>query len=128
MAGAEQHVRGQGWARFAGILLLIVGAFNLIEGIVALSEDRLLRPADLVTGDLVMWGSLLVIIGPFQIVVGCLLLRRNGLGVILGIMLAAINVRTHLFVLPAYPAWSLLVIAVDLLVIYGLTVYGDSFD
>lgn len=127
MTGAAESVRGQGWATFAGILLVVVGAFNLVEGIVALSEDRLLRPEDLVVGDLLMWGTILVLMGPFQIVVGWLLLRRHGLGVLLGIMLAGISVLVHLMFLPAYPLWSLVVIAIDVAVIYGLTIYGDSF-
>ena len=127
MTGAAESVRGQGWATFAGILLVVVGAFNLVEGIVALSGDRLLRPDDLVVGSLIMWGTILVLMGPFQVVVGWLLLRRNGLGVLLGIMLAGISVLVHLMFLPAYPLWSLVVIAIDVAVIYGLTIYGDSF-
>jgi hypothetical protein len=108
-------------------LFVIVGTFNLIEGIVALSGDPLLSEGALVTGDLTMWGTLLVLMGPFQIVVGALLLRRNGFGVVLGIFLAGINIVVHLFFLPAYPIWSVLVIAIDVAVIYGLTIYGDSF-
>lgn len=127
MADSTDHVRGAGWAPFAGTLFLIVGAFNLIEGTVALSGDPLLSEGALVTGDLTMWGTLLVLMGPFQMVVGFLLLRRNGFGVVLGIFLAGINIVTHLFFLPAYPIWSVLVIAIDLAVIYGLTIYGDSF-
>jgi hypothetical protein len=127
MNSYTEHVRGAGWAPFAGTLFVIVGAFNLIEGIVALSGAPLLSEGALVTGDLTMWGTLLVFMGPFQIVVGALLLRRNGFGVVLGIFLAAINVVVHLFFLPAYPIWSVLVIAIDVAVIYGLTIYGDSF-
>ena len=31
------------------------------------------------------------------------------------------------FTLGAYPVWSIVVIAVDILIIYGLTVHGDAF-
>jgi hypothetical protein len=46
---------------------------------------------------------------------------------VLGIFLASLSLIAQLFFLPAYPNWSIIIMTIDVLVIYGLTVYGDAF-
>jgi hypothetical protein len=45
----------------------------------------------------------------------------------LGIFLLSLNLIAQLLFLPAYPVWSIIVMVIDGMAIYGLTVYGDSF-
>jgi hypothetical protein len=47
---------------------------------------------------------------------------------ILGIFLLALNLVARLFFLPVYPFWSIIVMVIDGLAIYGLTVYGEHFE
>jgi hypothetical protein len=58
---------------------------------------------------------------------GLLILRGNMLGALLGITLAAVNAVIALMSVGAYPVWSLVILALDGVVIYALTVYGDAF-
>jgi hypothetical protein len=61
-----------------------------------------------------------------QLATGVLILRRSQAGMALGIAIAAAGMLTHLFVIGAYPVWSVFVIVTDALVIYGLSVYVDD--
>jgi hypothetical protein len=125
--GIHKGARGAGWVPFAGTLFLILGAFNLIDGVAAVSEDGHFLGDELFVGNLVMWGTIMVTIGALQLATGWLLFRGSGLGVVLGIFMAGINIVAHLLFLPAYPIWSIIIMTLDVLVIYGLTIYGDSF-
>lgn len=131
MEGSRPHIhegaRGAGWVPFAGTLFLILGALNLIDGIAAVSHDSHFIGDQLFVGNLVEWGTIMLTIGGLQLVTGFLLFRGSGLGVVLGIFMAGINIVAHLLFLPAYPIWSIIIMAIDVLVIYGLTIYGDSF-
>ncbi len=42
-------------------------------------------------------------------------------------LLAGFNMVAHLFFIPAYPIWSVIIMIIDALVIYALTIYGDDF-
>jgi hypothetical protein len=41
-----------------------------------------------------------------------------------GILLAALSALANLVFIEAYPVWSIIIITVDVLVIYALTVHG----
>ena len=45
---------------------------------------------------------------------------------VVAVILASLNAVGHIFLLPTQPWWSLLVIALDVFVIYALTVHGKE--
>jgi hypothetical protein len=118
---------GAGWVVFAATLFMILGVFNVIDGIVALAEDDNFVADELFFGDLAFWGVVMLIIGLLQLLTAYLLYVGNAMGAVLGIFLASLSLIAQLFFLPAFPIWSIIIMVVDLLVIYGLTVYGDAF-
>ena len=118
---------GAGWVVFAATLFMILGVFNVIDGIVALAEDDNFVADELFFGDLAFWGVVMLIIGLLQLLTAYLLYVGNAMGAVLGIFLASLSLIAQLFFLPAYPIWSIIIMVVDVLVIYGLTVYGDAF-
>ena len=124
---AEQRARAVGWGTFAGVLFLLLGVFNLIDGIAAIAGDKRLAEDELFVGDLTMWGSILLIFGVAQLFVSTLIFRRSPMGQVGGILLAGTSLVVHFFILGAYPIWSLVSMAVAGLVIYALLVYGDEF-
>jgi hypothetical protein len=124
---AGTGVPGAGWVAFAATLFLVLGVFNVIDGIVALAEDENFVADELFFGDLAFWGVVMLIIGLTQLVTGWLLFAGNPAGVVLGVLLASLNLVAQLFFLPAFPIWSIIIMVVDVMVIYGLTVYGDAF-
>jgi hypothetical protein len=48
-------------------------------------------------------------------------------GLVLGVALASLNLVAQLFFVSAFPIWSILIMAIDVLIIYGLTVYAGQF-
>lgn len=113
---------------FAGALFVLVGAFNIADGLVAmLDPDWFGRDLDLLIVNIEAWGVLMFLSGILQIVVGWAILRRSRGGQIFGMCLAGINAFAHLLFIRHFPAWSLVIMAIDIAIIYVLTVYDDEF-
>ncbi|HVX20329.1 MAG TPA: hypothetical protein VHB02_03170 [Acidimicrobiales bacterium] len=118
-------VRSTGWRTFAGVLFVVVGAFNFIDGIVAIANAHYLSD-HLVFGDLRSWGWTMLILGIIVFLVGLAILAGQAWAGWVGIVLAALNAIGQLLFLPAYPFWSVITIALDVVVIYGLAVYATT--
>jgi hypothetical protein len=117
---------GENWAALAGCLFLILGMFNLIDGIAALANDDYFRVDELLFGDLSMWGVIFLVVGVLQLVTALLIFRGSLVGALLGITLAGVNAMIALLSVGAYPIWSIIILVLDGVVIYALTVYGDA--
>lgn len=118
--------KGAGWAAFAGVMVLMLGVFNAIWGLVALVDDDYFVAGGLLFWDLDGWGLVLLIIGGLQILAAMLIFVGNALGAFLGVLFAMLNAVGQLLAIEAYPIWSIIVLVLDALVIYALTVYGDA--
>jgi hypothetical protein len=117
-----------GAVTFAGVMLLVTGAFNLLDGVVALVNDDYYRVSQLLFGDFTAWGIWWLFCGAVLVVTGWLVLARRTIGLMLGVAAAGLNAFTQLMFLGAYPAWSIAAMVVDGLIIYALTVHVDDFD
>jgi len=120
------RVPGAGWVAFSATLFLVLGIFNIIDGLVAISKDSHFAGDNLFFGDLTLWGVILLIIGFVQLIASYML--YGGRGQLIGIFLLVLNLVAQLFFLPAYPIWSILVMVICGMAIYGLTVYGENFS
>ena len=120
----DPRVAGAGWVTFAATLFIILGSFNLIDGIVAIAKDDHFFADELFFGDLTLWGLILIAFGALQLYTGWALFSGSESGVFFGLVFASLNLIAQLFFLPAYPVWSVLIMVMDVLVIYGLTVHG----
>jgi hypothetical protein len=117
-----------GLVTFAGVMLVIAGAFNLLDGFVALVKDDYYIADELLFGSLSAWGVLWLLVGAMQLFAGYEVMKRKSWGVILGVLLAGVNAITQLMFLGAYPAWSIAILVVDGLIIYALTARTDEFE
>ena len=118
--------RGIGLVFFAGVMLLIVGFFNLIDGIAAIANSHVfIANATYVLGDLKTWGWVALILGIIQILAGGGVMVGNQAARWVGVGAIALNSIAQLFFIPAYPFWSLLIIAIDVVALYGLCAYGS---
>jgi len=126
-ASATRSGSGEGWAAFAAVVFLVLGIFNLVDGLVALINDDYFHADELLFGDLAVWGTLFLVVGAAQVLTGFLIFRGSPVGAVLGITLAALNAVLVLLSVGAYPVWSLIILALDGVVIYALTVYGDAY-
>lgn len=122
--------RPTGWVGmvvFAGVMLLMLGGFQLIEGIVALfRNDFYLTIASglVIPVDYTAWGWTHVLIGAAGVLTGLGIFAGQMWARVAGIVIAVLSALANLTFLPAYPFWAITVIAVDVLVIHALAMHG----
>ncbi len=118
-----ERVTGSGWLAFAGVLILLIGVFKLIEGIWALWNKHFRADwnAVIYVFNLSAWGWIHVLLGIVLIVTGIGILGGQEWARGLGIGLAAATAVLQLLYLP-YGAAALLNIGLCVLVIYALVV------
>lgn len=124
----EDRSGWEGWLLFAGIMMILVGAFNAIEGFVALLNGNWLASnTELpITIDYTVWGWTWLIFGTIEAAAGFGVLRGATWARIVGVTFAALNAIVQLLFIPAYPFWAMTVIAVDIIVIWALAVHGGD--
>lgn len=115
-----------GWIYFAGMLMLLVGLFQAIAGLVALfKEDIYLVTANnLLWFDYSEWGWIHLIWGVILFFSSFSLMAGHAWGRILGVVLVTISALANFAFLPAYPVWSTIVIVIDILIIFAIMVHG----
>jgi hypothetical protein len=110
---------------FASILLLVIGCFNLIYGIAAVAQSHVFTPhAHYVFGDLRSWGWITLIFGCLQLLAAAGVLAGSQAARWFAVAVIALNAIDQMFFIPAYPFWSILIIAMDVIALYGLCAYG----
>jgi hypothetical protein len=112
-----------GWVAFAGTMLLLTGGINIFQGTVALiADDRVVATANrFVLVDITSWGWTLLLSGLAMIAIGVGLLAGGTWARIAGIVVVGLHAVAQVAWLGAYPVWSLLMIALDTIVIFALT-------
>lgn len=117
-----------GWIVFAGTMMIIAGAFNIIQGLVAVAKDEFyaVTPNHLVTFDLTQWGWIHLIMGVILLLIGLALFKESMWAVIAGMIVVSINMISQFAFMSAYPVWSIVAIAVDLMVLWALIVHGGE--
>jgi hypothetical protein len=116
-----------GFAVFGGIMLLMLGGFQMIEGFVAIVKDEyylVTRNGLLLNVDYTTWGWTHLLIGLIAVAAGLGILLGQMWARIVGIIIAVISALANIAFLSAYPIWSTIIIATDVLVIYALAVHG----
>jgi len=124
--GQYAERRGYGLVLFASVMLVIVGCFNLIYGIAAIANSHVFTAnAHYVFGNLRTWGWITLIIGVLQLLAAAGVLAGNQLARWFGVAVLGLSAIDQMFFIPAYPFWSLVIIAVDVVALYGLCAYGS---
>jgi hypothetical protein len=116
-----------GWVVFGGVMLIMAGAFQIIQGLVALFDDGfyLVRQDGLVVDvDYNTWGWVHLVIGAVGVLAGAGLLAGNMAARIVGVAFAFLSALLNLAFLPAYPVWSTILITLDVVVMYAIIVHG----
>ena len=103
---------GGGWLAFAGTMVLVAAIVDGVYGIDSISVDDTWR------------GVAFLVLAAIQALVALMIFARNPAGALLGIVLAILNGTTALLTIANHVAWSIAVVAIDLLVIFALWAYG----
>jgi hypothetical protein len=109
----------------AAILLFLVGFFNIIEGVSAISDAKVIS-SHVLFSNLHAWGWFFLVIGIIQIVAGVFVMRGAGWAAIVGIVTAFVNALSQFSSTHTFVIWSLVILSADVLVIYGLVRYGGN--
>ena len=116
-----------GWATgaiiFAAALLLLIGSFQIVAGLVAIFDDEFYVVTRNYTFDLdtTVWGWIHLLVGILLVVTAWGLGSGRTWARVTGIVLAIVSAIENFFFIPYYPWWSILVIAFDVWVIWALT-------
>jgi hypothetical protein len=122
----ERRGEGYGLILFASVLLLVAGCFNLIDGIAAIANSHVfIGNAHYVFGDLRGWGWMALILGALQLLAAAGVMAGNQLARWFAVAVVGLNAVGQMFFIPAYPFWSLTIIAVDMVALWGLCAYGS---
>ncbi len=124
--------RSSGWVfgftAFAGTVMIISGLFQFFEGLAAI-----LRQDFYIVGhnyafylNVNTWGWIHLIVGLIVGLAGFYVFSGRLWARIIGIILATISAIANFFYIPYYPLWSILIIALDIAVIWALTVYRHA--
>ena len=120
--------RTSGWVVFAGVVIMIAAAANLLYAITLLANDDwiVFTPEAIIRFDTTVAGVILLGFAVFQFFVAMGVFHGDLWARILGIIGASLNALTQMAFLSIYPAWAWLILVIDGLIIYGLTVHGDE--
>jgi hypothetical protein len=115
--------RALGGITFAACVLTLVGAFQLISGLAAIINDDFFVNLRNYSFDVDTsgWGWIHLLIGILLVVTGFGLFGRAAWAGVTAIFLASLSAVANFFFIPYFPAWSILVIALDVWVIWSLT-------
>jgi hypothetical protein len=126
---------GAGWKLFAGVMVILVGIFNVIDGLRAVTNASQIEshfPSGHValplTNNLKTWGWVVLIIGAVMILAGFLIFSGNMFGRIVGVTVAGLNAIVQLSYMDHNTFWSLTMVFIDVLIIYGLVAHGGRID
>lgn len=111
---------GGGWFTFAGVMFVISGASNLLWGFAALDRKQYLPEDGLLFSTLDLWGWISIIWGAAALLGAWLLLNQMRSAVVYGVSMATLSAIFWLFAMPVLPIWSLAIIAIDVLIVFGL--------
>lgn len=114
-----------GWIGFAALMLGLAGVWNIFDGILAVANSRVYTArSTYVFSDLRTWGWIILVLGILQLVAAFSILSGSQIARWFGVAAAGVNSIGQLFFIPAAPFWALAMFTIDMLVIYGLVVYG----
>ena len=126
MAGTQSvSPWAHGIAVFAGVIMIVAGAFQAVEGLAGIVHDQWLvaLPNYIYAFDLTLWGWLHLLVGLALLAIGIFLLRGATWARVAGIIVAVISAILNFVWLPYSPWWALLLIGIDVLVIWALATY-----
>ena len=111
---------------FAGIMMMVLGVLHAMQGLVAVVNDTFYVVGNewVFQFDVTTWGWIHVILGIVVALAGIFVLSGQVWARTVGVIVVAFSILFNFAWLPYYPVWGLVIIALDVFVIWALTVHG----
>jgi hypothetical protein len=127
-AARETSGMAVGFILFAAIMMIMVGVFEAIQGLVGIFENEFYVPTRnyLFQFDATTWGWTHLILGLIVAFAGWGLLSGRTWARTVAIFLAVLSAIANFAFIPYYPFWSLLIITLDIFVIWAVAAHGGA--
>lgn len=125
MAEPARAKTGGGWIGFAGVMLILAGLLDVVNGLWAIDRQDTAVDALFFKDNLEAWGWFYLIVGIVLIVTGFFVFQRAPWAVTLGVVVAILGAVTNMFWIFQYPLASIVLVVINVMVLYALVVYGD---
>ena len=111
---------------FAAVMLMMIGAFQAIQGLVALFNDTFYVAGEkwIFQFDVTTWGWIHLLLGALAATAGYFVLQGKVWARTIGVLVAVSSALFNFAWLPYYPLWSIAIITLDVFVIWALTAHG----
>jgi hypothetical protein len=118
-----------GFTVFAAVMMIMGGVWQAVTGLIAILENDFYVATRnyLFQFDATAWGWIHLVLGLIVALVGWGILSGRTWARVLGIALVALSATVNFLFIPYYPFWSILIIAVDIMVIWALAAHGREF-
>jgi hypothetical protein len=115
-----------GWTTFAGIMMIMIGVFHAIAGLSGILKDDFyaVLPNYVLKLDATTWGWTHLIGGIVVVLAGSGVFKGAVWARTVGVIIAAVSALVSFAWIPLYPIWSFVLIAIDVTIIWALTVHG----
>jgi hypothetical protein len=125
MSDPEPREGAAAWIIFAGFLMIINGGFSLLEGVgLVLRSDDFPGSDSILAQQSSTWGWTHIVVGAVVLLSGIFVFRGNVLARTVGVIAAALGAFGAFATIQFQPFWNLAIIAIDIAIIWALTVHG----
>ena len=127
---AERPREPSGWAvgftYFAGMMMVMIGAFHIIAGFIGIVDDQFYVATKeyLLQFDTTTWGWIHLILGIVVLLAGVGVFSGSVAARTVGTIVALLSAIAAFAWLPYYPVWAIVIIALAVSVIWALTTHG----
>ena len=114
---------------FAAMMMMFLGALHVFSGFIALFEDDrfvITSSRQVITIDYTVWGVVHLTLGVVMVMAGWALFFRRKWARVVTVIVALVSAVINWVFLPAYPAWYALMIGLDVLIVWAVTVHGNE--
>jgi hypothetical protein len=129
--GARAVTHRPGMVTFSAVVMFLVAGFEALIALLAFAGTGwwyVSSPDTLVYANLLFWGILDVTIAIIALYAGIDVLRGGAYGLVMGYLFAFFGALRWLSFIPAAPVLSVVVIALCVMVLYGLATHSNYFD
>lgn len=120
-------VTQSGWVLFSGIMLLFAGMWITFQGIFAFFRSTWFI-GSAVFGSLWIWALAWLVFGLLMMGAGAAVTAGRSWGRWFGIVVVTLSALVQMASFATYPWWSAVMIAVDVLILFGLTAKWEKSE